>query len=344
MLSFSHYIGVDISSGDFCASIYFTPDVVPQTICDIENNVAGFQRLETWLNHHKVSADSCIICIEATGVYGEAFSYYFTAKGYHVAIEPPLKVKRSFPDKGHKTDKVDSREIAEYAYRFSDELRTWRPKEEIVEQIQVLLMTREQLVTQRTTCKNTHHILKRKVVQTPLANKIFEQNIVRFNKQISDIEKELNNLINKHPDFKNKVQKLKSIPGVSLLLSSNFLAATNGFQNDLAKNYRKAAAYISICPYQHKSGSSVRKKDKIPNYGPARLRKLLHLAARSVVAHNHKFNKYYMLKKAQGKPNRLILNNIGNKLLKIMCAIIQSQRNYVDNYVSIHPNITQINH
>lgn len=343
MLSFNYYIGVDISNLNFCASIYIAPNSKPETLCDIENTVSGFEKFESWLNHHKVTNENCVLCLEATGVYGEALSYYFTAKGYKVAVEPPLKVKRSFPDKSHKTDKVDSKEIAEYAYRYVDELRIWRPKEEMVEQIQVLLMTREQLVAQRTTCKNTRIVLKRKVIQTPLANKIYEQNIARFDKQIKTIEKELNNLIDKHPDFKNKVQKLKSIPGVSLLLSSNFLVATNGFENDLAINYRKAAAFISICPYQHTSGTSVRKKDRSAHYGPARLRKLLHLAARSVVTHHPTFNKYYLLKKAQGKPNRLILNNVGNKLLKIMCAIIQSQRTYVDNYVSIHPKMSLIN-
>ncbi len=337
------YIGVDISNLDFCASIYTAPQAVIKTITDVENAVPGFQKFETWLMDHQVSASRCIICLEATGVYGEAFSYYFTAKGYKVAVEPPLKVKRSFPDKRHKTDKVDSREIAEYAYRYSDELRIWRPKDQIIEQIQVLLMTREQLVGQRTACKNTRRALKKKPVQTPLANRIYEQNIERFNKQIKNIEKELKNLIDKHPDFKNNVQKLKAIPGVALLMASNFLVITNGFQNELASNYRKAAAFISVCPYQHKSGTSVRKKAEIAKYGPARLRKLLHLAARSVVKHNPTFQKYYEFKKVQGKPRKLILNNVGNKLLKIMCAIIQSQRTYVDNYVSIHPKIALIN-
>lgn len=341
---FTYYVGIDISNRDFCASIYTAPDSAIETLCDIENVVAGFEKLENWLNRNDVSPANSVICLEATGVYGEAFSYYFTAKSYKVAVEPPLKVKRSFPDKGHKTDKVDSREIAEYTYRFSDELRIWHPKEQIVEQMQVLLMTREQLVAQRTTCKNTRKVLKKKIVQTPLVNKIYEQNIARFDKQIKNIEKELKNLIDQRPDFKNTVQKLKSMPGVALLLSSNFLVITNGFQNELAKNYRKAAAFISVCPYQHRSGTSVRKKDKTVNYGPARLRKLLHLAARSVVTHHPTFKKYYELKKAQGKPKKLILNNVGNKILKIMCAIIQSQRTYVDNYVSIHPKIALINY
>jgi len=343
MHSFTHYIGVDISNLDFCASIFTMPNAPIETLDEVENNLSGFEKLEHWLVEQQVETKTSILCLEATGVYGEAFSYYFTAKGYNVAVEPPLKVKRSFPDKRHKTDKVDSREIAEYAYRYSDELRLWRPKEEIVEQIQVLLMTREQLVRQRTSFKNTAQTLEKKIVQTPLANKIYLQNIERFNQQIKNIDKELKKLIDKHPDFKNNLQKLKSIPGIALLAVANFLVITNGFENELARNYRKAAAFISVCPYKHQSGTSVRKKDRIAKYGPTRLRKLLHLAARSVIEHNPTFKKYYLLKKAQGKPNKLILNNVGNKLLKIMCAIIQSQRTYVDNYVSIHPQLTLIN-
>ena len=337
------YVGIDISNNDFCASLYTIPKAPIETITDVGNNVSGFEKLETWLINHQVLVSESILCLEATGVYGEAFSYYFVAKGYKVAVEPPLKVKRSFPDKRHKTDKVDSKEIAEYAYRYSDELRLWHPKAQVIEQMQVLLMTREQIITQRTACKNTQRALRKKIVQTPLANQIYEENIKHFNQQVKQLDKELKNLIDHHPGFKDTVQKLKSIPGIALLMSCNFMVITEGFQNELARNYRKAAAFISVCPYKHQSGTSIRKKDRIPKYGPERARKLLHLAARSVSVHNPTFKKYYQLKKAQGKPRKLILNNIGNKLLKIMCSIIQSQRTYVDNYVSIHPKIALIN-
>jgi transposase len=336
---FKQYVGVDISNLDFCASIFTAPKEAIITSTTIPNDVSGFEKLETWLIEQQVKANDSVICLEATGVYGEALSYYFTAKGFPVAVEPPLKVKRSFPDKGHKNDQVDSREIAEYAYRYSDELRIWHPKAQIIEQMQVLLMTREQLVNQRTVCKNTARVLNKKIVQTPLANKIYKQNIAHFDKQIQSIEKELKNLVNNHPDFRNHLQKLKTIPGIALLAVTNFMVITNGFENELAHNYRKASAFIGICPYQHQSGTSVRKKDRCARYGPQRLRKLLHLAARSAITHHPGFRKYYEQKKAQGKPVRLILNNVGNKLLKIMCAIIRTQRNYVENYVSFNPGL-----
>ena len=343
-MQFYHYhVGIDISNQDFCASIYQTPETLVETITDVENGLTGFKIFEQWLDKHHVKVNNSIICLEATGVYSEKLCYYFTAKGFPVALEPPLKVKRSFPDKRHKTDKVDSREIAEYAYRFSDELRVWQPKNEIIEQVQVLLMTREQLVLHKTALLNTRQALSKKVIQTPLANKIYDQNIERLKKQIKDIENELKKLIDKHPDFRNTVQKLNSIPGVALLMACNFLTVTNGFENEMATNYRKAASFVSICPYEHQSGTSIYKRPRSVKYGPARLRKLLHLAARSAITHNANFRKYYELKKAQGKPKRLILNNVANKILKIMCAIIQSQRTYVDNYVSIHPNFFLIN-
>jgi transposase len=337
------YVGIDISNNDFAASIFTAPTDPIKTMAEIPNEFSGFEKFESWLINNQVQNSTCVVCLEATGVYGEALSYFLTAKGYQVAVESPLKVKRAFSDKAHKNDKTDSKKISEYAYRYFDELKFWRPKANIVEQIKVLLMAREQLVGQKTALSNTLKVLRKKVVQTPLANDIYKKNVERFSTQIKKIEKELEKLVDKHPDFKNTVKFLDSIPGVGLLLAANFLVATEGFDNEIAFQYRKASAFIGICPYQHSSGTSVYKKPRIPNYGPPRLRKLLHLAARSVVTHNADFSTYYIQKIAQGKARKLILNNVSNKLLKIMCAVTRTQKPFVDNYVSIHPQFALIN-
>ena len=92
-----------------------------------------------------------MICLEATGVYSEVLVHFLAANGYPVAVEPPLKVKRAFKKPaGHKSDPVDSQQIAEYAYRFWDELSLWVPRQEILEQIKTLLVTREQFVVAKT--------------------------------------------------------------------------------------------------------------------------------------------------------------------------------------------------
>jgi transposase len=343
MKTLNLFVGIDIAKDDFASSIYSPTQGNIATQLEFTNDMTGFEQLESWLIKQHASPSNSVVCLEATGVYGEALCFWLAAKGYRVAVEPPLKVKRAFKTKDHKNDAVDSRKIAEYACRFADELKLWRPPEDAIERLKVLLMAREQLVVQKTAWVNTLKALRQKVVQTPLANKIYEENIARFNDQIETIMKEIRKEIDQHPDFKNIVRCLDTIPGVGSLLAANFLVATDGFKNELAVQYRKAAAFIGICPYEHTSGSSVYKRPRCPKYGPARLRKLLHLAARTVVAHNPSFQSYYVFKQNQGKPNSLILNNVANKILKLMCSLVRTQRPYVVHYISVNPHLPLIN-
>ena len=334
-----HYIGIDISSKDFAGSIFLSPNLPFQTRENFTNNPEGFDSFQKWLNEQGIRPQGSVICLEATGVYTESLCYSLVAKGYKVAVEAPLKVKRSFNVKGHKNDKVDSRKIAEYAYRYYDELRYWQPGNEIVEQLQVLLMAREQFVQQKTATINILTALKRKVIQTPLVNQLCEENIESIKKRIIKIEEEMEQLVLKNPFFKTIVTSLDSIPSVGSLLAINFLVATQGFESPIAVQYKKASAYVGICPYEHTSGSSVYKKPTSVKYGPSRLRKLLHLAARCLIVHHEDFKIYYLRKAAQGKPKKLVLNNIANKLLKIMCAIIRTRKPYIKGFISIHPNL-----
>ena len=332
-----HFVGIDISADDFTVSIFMNPALPLKTQGPFLNSSEGFESFQQWLRSHHVNASNSILCLEATGVYGEQLCYWLNAKGFKVAVEPPLKVKRSFDTKGNKTDPIDSRQIAEYAFRFHDELKIWQPRHEIVEQIKVLLSTREQFVQQKTADMNSLNALRRKVVQTPLANQFYQTNIQNLSRQIKDIEKEIQKLIDQDSDFKNTVSLLKTIPGVAMLLAANLLVVTHGFTQELY--YKRLAAYIGICPYKHESGKSVYKKPRSARYGPARLRKLLRLAARSLKTHKKPYQYYFLQKSAQGKESALILNNISNKLLKIMCAIIKSKKPYQENYKSINPCI-----
>jgi len=97
------------------------------------------------------------------------------------------------------------------------------------------------------------------------------------------------------------------------------------------------AAYSGIIPYEQTSGTSLHKAPRSKKCGPAKLRKLLFLAALSVRTHNQTFKKYFLRKVAEGKNKRLVLNNIENKLLKIIFAVINSGVAYTENYKSINP-------
>lgn len=330
-----YYVGVDIAAADFTASIYQPPKQPIQTQEGFANTFDGYITFISWLESRKLNPSSCIICMEATGVYGEGIAHFLVTQGFTVSVEPPLKVKRAFDPVGHKTDAVDSRQIAEYAYRFRDELTIWHPKEEIVEKIRQLLAARELFTKQRVAIQNAMGAYAKHVVQVSLIQEAQGQVVRELKKHITEIDKELALLIRNHPTISHMINQLKGLPGFGLLLSSTLLVLTGAFHD--ITTYRTLAAFLGICPYQHQSGTSVYKRPRIRHFGPSYARKLLTLAARSLVAHNAVFKQYYFRRLAEGKVRKLVLNTIANKLIKIACAVIKNNTRYVSTYRSVNP-------
>ena len=335
----TYYVGIDISSETFTSSIG-SGDQGWSVLGKAEtfaNTQEGNNDYLKWLSQQDVRPGNSIICMENTGVYSEQIAYFLQSQGFQISIETPLKVKRSFKIDGHKTDPVDSRQIAEYAYRFYDELRIWKPRREVLEQVKILLATREQLVTQKTGHCNSLKALKRKVIRVGMAEELLETLISTLKDQIKAIETEMNKLIRQEADLAQEQALLTSVPGVGKLLSAQALILFHQMDGELSD--KKMAAFIGICPYEHSSGTSVKRKARTSQHGPEVIRKLLNLAARSVCTHIPVYRQYYLRKLAEGKAKSLAINNVGNKLLSVMVAIFKSGVPYIPGYRSIHPRL-----
>ena len=337
MAETKYFVGVDIASSTFMMSVGTQPWELVLGPQEFENTEDGYQAMVECLVSHQLFPEQMIVCMEATGVYGEGLAYFLYAKGYRVAVQPPLEVKRAFKPNGPKTDAVDSIQITEYACRFADKLAFWKPRSEILEQVKVLLATREQFVAQNTAHKNTLQAIQRKKVKTPFAEQAHLQMIEQFKKQIRAIDQEIRRLIESDPTFKQTLLLLLSIPGVGLLLGAHMLLLTN-----VSADYKELASFLGISPNQHLSGSSVYKTPTSRHFGPPAERKLLYLAACSLRTHQEQFRTYFLRKTAQGKSPRLVLNNIANKLIKIICAVLRSQKPYIPNYRSVQPLLLKI--
>jgi transposase len=332
-----YYVGIDISSADFTSSVGQVKEkweikIKPELFT---NNDEGFDQYLDWLKKARVNQKNCVICMENTGVYGEKLVAYLTNLDFHVCVEMPLKVKRAFDVAGSKNDAVDNKQIAEYAYRFFDELRRWKTKSEILEQVKILLNTREGLVEERTGHLSRLHALKRKVVRVEFVEVTLQRHIDQLKEDIEAIEAEIERIITEVPELGKQYLNLLTAPGVGLLLSAQMVVLLNGFEQPLTD--KKVAAYLGICPYEHRSGSSVRKRTKSTQHGPEVIRKLLHLGARSICTHKQPYIDYFNKKIAVGKPKYLIYNNVSNKIVGILVAMYKSGEPYVSGYRSIHP-------
>ena len=334
-----YYIGIDIASETFAISLYQSPDKPVITKDSMSNNEEGFQNLNVWLKDMHANTSNSVICMEATGVYGEAISHYLVAQGFKVAIEPPLKVKRAFDQDGHKTDAVDSAQIAEYAYRFLDELRLWCPPTDATEKIKHFLSARELLTKQSVATQNALTAYKKHVIKEPLIIDMYQKHITLVKEQIKIIDQHIDELIKANPSFHELSLILISLCGIGTLLAAYLIAATNGFQN--ITDFKHMASFIGICPFQHTSGKTVYRNPHSRHFGPEYIRKLLHLAARSVATHNPEFKKYYFRKLEEGKCKKIALNNIANKLLKISFAMVKNRKSFIKGYRSVNPLVLQ---
>ena len=334
-----HFVGIDIAAETFVASVLVAPDQLVLAAKEFGNDPVGVDTFTAWLREHHIASATAVLCMEATGVYGELVAYLLSAQNWWLAVQPPLEVKRAFYPTGHKNDAVDSRQIAEYAARFPDRLRRFVPKNTLLEQIKALLTLREQYVKHRTAQKNALQAQRRRFVQTPVAEKLLKESIQQLNQHIQTLEQEIQHLLQQDPDLHLHTSLLVTIPGVSYLLAAHVLLAMASLDEPL--NPKVLAAHIGICPYENQSGKSMHKKAASRRYGPAQLRRLLRLGAMSLRTHRQEFKVYFLRKVAEGKPSALVLNNIANKLLRIMCAVIRNQQPYILNYRSVNPLLLQ---
>jgi transposase len=333
MNTVSFTIGIDIGSEECVAAIY----VVGRSKCPttrFANTDEGFEALRAWLSEQHISTENSIACMEATGVYGEALTYFLATAQWRIAVEAPQHIRRGM-SKETKNDHTDACQIAEYAYRYGDQLTLWQIPQEILKRIETLLSTREHCVKHRTATQNMRTALRRHVVRTPFAEKVLDQQCNALKEQITAIDKELRSEIDSDPYFKQMVDLARSVPGVGMLMGAHFLVLTNGFTEHL--NYRHIASYLGVCPHEHSSASSVYRKPRSRRFGPPALRQLFHLAAMSARRHQQRFGQYYERKKAEHKAGYLILNNIANKILKVLCAVINSKQKYQENHTSLRP-------
>jgi transposase len=93
---------------------------------------------------------------------------------------------------------------------------------------------------------------------------------------------------------------------------------------------------LGIVPLPYESGKSVRRRTSSSGVGPSVLRKLLYLSSMTSRRYDEDMKKYFLRKVAEGKSKKLVLNNIANKLIKILVALITSKKPYIKNFLSIN--------
>ncbi|WP_420602831.1 transposase [Flagellimonas sp.] len=118
-----------------------------------------------------------------------------------------------------------------------------------------------------------------------------------------------------------------SVTGVGLFTALYLSIYTNLFTR--YQSHKQLACYCGVVPFEHISGTSTRKRARVHHMANKTLKKQLHLCAMAALTHDPEIKAYYKRKVEEGKSKMLVINNIRNKLIVRVCAVIKRQQPYI---------------
>ncbi len=325
--NFYYFIGIDISKKFFDVAIIENERTSSYVFENTKKGTNAFIRL---LKNQKIPLDNTLICMEHTGVYGKLIITKLAEKQACFCVEMPIRITKSIGLLRGKNDRVDARRIAQYAAKNHEELELYRPMPEILEQVKILLKIRRKLVNTRADLNKYPNELE---LFSPKLGKLAKKNLKKINKSLCDeidrIEAEIKKLILSDDKLNKTMGLVTSVTGIGQITALHFTVFTNFFTR--YDNPKQLACYCGVVPFEYTSGSSINRKSRIHPMANRTLKKHLHMGALAAINHDPDIKAYFERKVEEGKNKMLIINNVRNKLVHRICAVIKRQQPYVKN-------------
>ena len=318
-----YYVGIDIAKATLDWAVYDGRTVVFQT--STANTVGGVKialRLLKTLPGRK--PDQAVFCMEHTGIYNAHLLDFLHKLHFPIWLESSLQIKKAGGLQRGKTDSIDAqpvcrRGIAEYAYRFRDQLRLWEPPRQVVQQLAMLSAARQRLIGVYNQLAGPL-AEQQNFVNPALQKKLFKScqtSLAAIDKDRQAIDKAIDQLVESDDQLRQLFALLTSVSGIGSVTATEVVIATNEMKT--ISDPKKMACHAGVAPFNYQSGSSVGGRPGVSQHrtgGPARkgLKSLFHLAAMSAIRMKGELQDYYQRKIKEGKNKMLILNAVASAI------------------------------
>jgi transposase len=322
MTNIRNYVGIDISQDSF--DYYFL-----SSQGTVMRGKSSYQD-EDLLGFIPLLESNAHLVMEATGIYHLRLAVFLYERGFQVSVINPLVIKRYSQMSlcRSKTDRLDALLIYNYAITMHPE--SWIPESPYLARMQQLVACQRLLIKHRTAFNN--HLLG--LGKCPLVSQtsisILENQILTINQSIDQIQRELYQMIETY--YTQEYDSMISIPGIGKKTAITLLTMVKGF-DDFA-TAKQVCSYFGLYPRIYQSGSSVHPKIRICKMGMGYVRQLLYMCARSASKYNKVCKELYERLLAKGKPKKVALIAVANKLIKQVFAIVTKKQIYNENYVN----------
>jgi len=327
------FIGIDISKQwiDVCLCQEAQKKGLPHKRFD--NDVDGFQQMLLFVSGHarKLGLEGrWLFCMEHTGVYTMPLCCFLREQQLDYVLESALQISKSLGIRRGKSDRADAADIARYVYKNHQQLRLHQIPSDNLLKIKHLLSLDSRLKKARILlATSAKEIVEFNSIGLPdLLAKASQEATAHLDQQIKAVAKAILELIEGSPELCGIYRLVTSVKGVGPIIGASLLVWTNAFRG--FETARQFACYIGIAPFEHSSGSSVKQPDQVSNLANKKLKALLSNGAQSAVKHDADLKAYYARKVKEGKNRFLVQNNVKNKLVQRIFAVVKRGTPYVE--------------
>jgi transposase len=293
----------------------------------VGNNNKGFQ---TILEH---TGTAYHFVMEATGVYYVRLAFFLHENNCALSVVNALSIKRYIQMhlERNKSDKKDAQWICKFAIEQKPEL--WEMPSGAYFESKQLYNTIREYSEQIKRFNNQLHSLGLLPVQSKSAIKSLEKMKAALEKEIKLLEVKLEELLKTwQPE---QVRNISSIKAIGKRATAMLIIFTQGFR--YTQSHRQLISFAGLSTRQHDSGTSIKSRPVICKKGGKPIRDVLYMCAMNAIKTNNACKALYERLKAKGKPGKLCLIAVCNKLLKQVFAVVKNNTMYQPNYCSARP-------
>jgi transposase len=300
------YIGVDVSKDRLDVAVWPSRQVFSDT-----NDVEGIARLAERIS----GLNPKIVVLESTGRLEVPAALEFGERGVAYRIVNPRQIREYARAMGKlaKTDRIDALILARWAESAQPEPKPLPGADR--REVRALVTRRAQLVENLTREKNRMH---GEIV--PKVRKNVKDSIAWHERQIRQLDKELDQFIKNSPLFSEQSDLVRTVPGVGPNMARVVLACLP--ELGTLDRY-KISALVGVAPLNHDSGKSSGKR--FCWGGRVDVRCALYMAALVGMKYNPVIKAVYERLRAKGKPAKVALVACMRKLLTILNAMMRDQ-------------------
>lgn len=298
------FVGVDVSKDLLDVAVLPSGEV-----WSTPNDQKGAEELSARLN----GLSPELIVMEATGGLERLPAAVLGGAGLPVAVINPRQARDFAKARGQlaKTDRIDAMNLAQFAQLIRPEASPL--PDEAQQELEALVGRRRQLLDMLVAEKNRLSLAPRPVI----AN--LKEHIRFLEKQLRNVEGELDSAIKRSPIWRAREQLLQTVPGVGPVLTQTVLA-------DLPEigrlTNRQITKLVGVAPLNRDSGRF--RGTRCIWGGRATVRHALYMAALSASRWNPVIKAYYQRLRKAGKPGKVALVACMRKLLITLNAMVRT--------------------